>query len=512
MKTKILFLIIAFGIMGCNNETFEEQHHDKQNSNILSHKEINSLIKKRIDEKGEFVWNNENAIVIWSALVHGDSLLSVGYGGHSEAVLDAEKNLAERATLLQSLSLSPDNPELSIQTRSQSTVTKFIAEDKALRVVDIKIEDKKQLERLLANKNLRYVEPSGYQFFSEEEADNFAIDTRSSSEPGNSSGCGYSASVLAEEDYTLVPPGAKVPWNFYIHNIPKAWQYSTGKGITLAIIDTGISPEQKWLNQYFNDGYSQSRYIEKHGVYVDSWSSSATTPDGVDDRCGHGTKMASAATAPRNNDQLPVGIAYNANLVMYRAVKNVVIDSYHEQNGVAKALRELANNKEVKIISMSLGHIFKLSKVADAIKYAHQKGKIIFAAGGTSTSWTSWSGVIFPANMSETLAVTGIKEGEYKRCDICHEGNLIDFTVTMERKNSNKNVPVLSYYNKKASYVGGSSVATASMAGITALIWARHPSWTREQILQKMASSSQFYPTRNEKFGYGNVDVLKAVQ
>ena len=38
------------------------------------------------------------------------------------------------------------------------------------------------------------------------------------------------------------------------------------------------------------------------------------------------------------------------------------------------------------------------------------KGKLIFCAGGTSTSFTTFVGVIFPAWMSETVAVTGLKD------------------------------------------------------------------------------------------------------
>ena len=47
-----------------------------------------------------------------------------------------------------------------------------------------------------------------------------------------------------------------LPWSFDAHNIPQAWNHSTGSGITVAIVDTGLSPQQAWMNQYFNDGYS----------------------------------------------------------------------------------------------------------------------------------------------------------------------------------------------------------------------------------------------------------------
>ncbi|MBL0101620.1 MAG: hypothetical protein IPP49_17630 [Saprospiraceae bacterium] len=44
---------------------------------------------------------------------------------------------------------------------------------------------------------------------------------------------------------------------------------------------------------------------------------------------------------------------------------------------------------------MSIGSPISSSTVSDGIYYAYNKGKMIFAAAGTSYSWTTWYGVIF---------------------------------------------------------------------------------------------------------------------
>jgi hypothetical protein len=44
------------------------------------------------------------------------------------------------------------------------------------------------------------------------------------------------------------------------------------------------------------------------------------------------------------------------------------------------------------------------------------------------------------------------------------------------------------------------------MAGMAALVWSRFPSLTRDQIVNKLASSSSYYPTRNSNFGWGRVN------
>ena len=162
---------------------------------------------------------------------------------------------------------------------------------------------------------------------------------------------------------------------------------------------------------------------------------------------------------------------------------------------------------------MSMGHIFSVGKIEDAVRFAYGKGKLIFCAAGTSTSFTTFVGVIFPAWMSETVAVTGVKEGTtYQACSDCHTGSKVEFTVAMQRSASGNTVPVDSYYENQSDYVGGSSVATATTAGIAALVWSKNPTWTREQVLAKMRQSASFFPNRNNTYGYGNVNAFLAVQ
>ena len=68
------------------------------------------------------------------------------------------------------------------------------------------------------------------------------------------------------------------------------------------------------------------------------------------------------------------------------------------------------------------------------------------------------------------------------------------------------------FYNGDSKYFGGSSVATATTAGIAALVWAKHPWASRAQVLQRLKESAHFYPNKNGDFGYGNIDALRAVR
>ena len=77
---------------------------------------------------------------------------------------------------------------------------------------------------------------------------------------------------------------------------------------------------------------------------------------------------------------------------------------------------------------------------------------------------------------------------------------------------SSRNALTLPMSGNSLTSVGGSSAATATMAGIAALIWSTNPSMSRSTVLQKMKSASAFYPGRNSNFGWGTINVYQAVQ
>ncbi|UCA59162.1 S8/S53 family peptidase [Chryseobacterium rhizoplanae] len=493
MKKTVFFLALFFALNSCTQEELRNENSNIEMSqkNPLTEKQINERINQAIKNEGTFNWKNESDYFLWSAVFRGNRMVSIGFGS-SKDDFDRSK--------------SPDNKNMEeeilnviAKSEGKGSARFLLNSDKYLNQMDVTIEKEETITALRQMKTIRYVEPADYHYFENEAKYN----TTAKSSGSGSSGCGFSTATLSAVDYTSTTPSAKIPWAFTKHNIPDAWSYSTGAGVTIGLIDTGVSPDQTLLGSSFNNGASSGRTISKFGVY---------NADGSADQCGHGTKMASVMAAPRNNAGLPVGVAYNANLIAYRAAENVVLETSSEQNGVKTAFTELGNNTSVKIISMSMGHIFSVGKIEDGVKYAYARGKLIFCAGGTSTSFTNFVGVIFPASMSETQAITGVKEGtSNQKCDVCHSGSQIDFTFQMERASGNT-VPVLSYYNGQADYVGGSSVATAATAGIAALVWAKNPSWTRDQVLNKMRQSATYYPTANSSYGYGNINVLKAVQ
>jgi subtilisin family serine protease len=155
-----------------------------------------------------------------------------------------------------------------------------------------------------------------------------------------------------------------------------------------------------------------------------------------------------------------------------------------------------------------MGKITSSSQLSDAIQYAYGKGKLIFCAAGTSFGWSAgWFGVIFPANLTQVNAVTGVRDNQFNTtCTDCHNGSETDFTIVMEKAANERHPITLATTGDAPSTVGGSSVSTATMAGVAALVWSKFPAYTRDQVLNKLIQSSANYPTRNASLGWGNVN------
>lgn len=469
----------------------------------LSKNEINAQVQSSLDRGEIFNWKNVDDKTLWSAVVQSDSLVSVGYSpAHlvdlEDIIHEIDVKSGEWKAIYDALTnYTLENVKEVTQNQTLELKEILAYGEKPLPYFNVYLSDYETIATLRKMGVVRYVEPMGYG--SEVQLRDF--------------GCGSNVGANAPSaDFSTVSPNAKVSWNYEYMNIEEAWNYSQGDNITLGLIDTGISPSQTKLNSQFASDESTGRYREKHGTYEECWWWWCWN-DGPDDDCGHGTSMAGVMAGPRTDNGSAAGIAYKANLVSVRGTDDVVINSSSEKDGVSDAYYYLGNRGDVKIISASLGDVFYSGQVADAVKYAYNRGKLIFAAAGTSTSWTNWVGVIFPATMSQTTAITGVTDGSsLQRCDNCHSGSQVEFVTVMQRSGNDERTNLtLAQSGTDPSYVGGSSVATATAAGVAALIWAQNPNMSRSQVLQKMKESASNYPARNSQYGWGIINAEDAV-
>jgi subtilisin family serine protease len=479
------------------------------NRDPLSRSELYQEFSEHLERVGVVSWWAYDDFTVWSTALSSDSVISVGYQSegygnidrtiHQIDVESVEWKSAKNSLINYVVSETKRKyPELSIETEDL-----LVFGDKPLPYFNIRIWDYEILANLRNFSVVRYAEPMGFGF-------------ENQGPLRSDSGCGGNSGIAnpSPSDYFTAPQGPRVSWNFIDMKIHKAWKAgSRGNGITMGIIDTGISSDQAKLNSQFSGGLSGSRTVERYGFHDPCFLFFFCENDGIDDLCGHGTNMAGTAAGPASSDGSFAGVAFQSNLIGIRATEDVIHDSSAEQDGVSDAFTFLGNRADVDIISMSMGNLFSSGQITDAINFAYNQGKMIFTAAGTSFEFTSFVGVIFPATLSNTIAVTGTKTGSpMEKCTSCHSGSQVDFVVTMEdRNNSDRRPLTLSNSGNDPNYTGGSSVATATAAGIAALVWSNDLTQSREDVLEALKNASNFYPARNGDFGWGKINAQAAV-
>lgn len=460
----------------------------------LSQQELDRAVISMLEARNDFRWQWVDLKTLWSATLYNDHSVSIGYKPADMGDIDAVIHSIDiqspewRAVHDALLALVVDG--LNKDARVKVTLADILVEDDpVLPIITLRLTNKELITQLYNLENVRYIEPLDYW-------PAVASDDRSTS------GCSPSTYSLNSADYSTITPNAALPWNFNNHSIPAAWNSAQGQGITVGVIDAGLSSAQPYVGASFNDGASNVGR---------TFTASATLGTSAYTTCSHGTSMAGQAVGPRNNGGASTGVAYKSNLRFIRASEDVVLDKSSERSAVKNALIAMGNDPAVRVVSMSVGTPFSYTALSDGVNYAYGKGKLVMAAGGTSFSWTSWWGVIYPAAYSNCVAVTGVKENGSK-CASCHDGSQIDLTICMERtSDSNRNSLSLSPSGATPSYIGGSSSATATAAGIAALVWSAKPTATRAQVLNCLTSTAQFAGAPNGSKGYGNINANAAV-
>lgn len=511
MRRILIPLLIVAVLFGCRREeltppsTTDQGEILQERSDPSPVPEGDPLEREALDQKligllqerDDFQWAWVDLHTLWSALQYNDHSLSIGYRPANVGDIDAIihtidiRSGAWRAVhdaLLERI-LAEVNRDRKVAPLTLTDI--LVEDDPVLPIITIRTTDKRVLTMLHNLQNVRYVEPLDYW----PEAWTDAAER-------STSGCSQSTTALNSADVSTITPNARLPWNFGLHNIPFAWEQATGAGLTVGVIDAGLSTSQSLLGSGFNNGASNV------GRTV---TASATLGSTAYNSCSHGTSMAAQAVGPRNNMGGTTGVAYHSGLRFIRASEDVVLDKSSERTAVKNALVAMGNDQSVRVVSMSIGTPFSYGVLNDGVNYAHGNGKLLMAAAGTSFGWTSWWGVIYPARYAKCVAVTGVKENG-ARCSSCHDGSQVMYTVVMERNaSSSRNSVTLPVSGSAPTYIGGSSSATATAAGIAALVWSADPARSREQVLQCMTSTAQFANGASSSKGFGNLNAAAAV-
>ncbi|MEG5140425.1 MULTISPECIES: S8 family serine peptidase [unclassified Microcoleus] len=279
--------------------------------------------------------------------------------------------------------------------------------------------------------------------------------------------------------FPALPDLGGTNWALDVINAPEVWnQNITGNGIVVAVVDSGVDYTHPDLdgNIWRNPGEIAGNGIDDdRNGYIDDirgWDFVWGDNDPMDTSFeGHGTHIAGAIAAERNNFGI-TGIAYNAKIMPVRVLSAF---GSGQTNNVAAGIRYAADNG-ADVINLSLGSDSLSDNVVnEAIQYANNKGSVVIMAAGNS-------GDIQPAYPARNANRWGIAVGS------------IDVTGRMDDDSNRAGSRPLDYvvapgvdiysttpYDSYETY-SGTSMATAQVSGVAALVLNANPNLTPAQV------------------------------
>lgn len=276
-------------------------------------------------------------------------------------------------------------------------------------------------------------------------------------------------------------------------SINSAWDYATGRGIKVALVDTGVDLTHEDLIQNIYMSYD---------CITESSPSKIYTP--------HGTKCAGTIAAVRNNGKGIAGVAPDAKLMVVSTdtTGNEVYDKIAK--GICWAYKNGAD-----IISLSLtikGSSAKISKAIDKafLNGRNGKGCIVVTSAGNQNKTVTYPGYL----RKDILAIGSINNAGIRRSDSCFGDSLFLMAPGDQI--------FTTFPNNEYGYYNGTSAACPHVSGVAALILERNPALTHSQVREILGKSTKKvgnlpYNVNNEfgkwnkYYGYGLIDAYKAV-
>ena len=267
-------------------------------------------------------------------------------------------------------------------------------------------------------------------------------------------------------------------------DVPEAWTTTTGTGITVAVLDTGM--------------FTAHRDLDAVPV-VSPWNEIDGSTD-ITDGNGHGTHVIGEIAAETNNGQGIAGIAPGVTIMPVK-----VLDA--AGNGDFSDLLDAIDYARVhgaQVISMSL--VGSPSRAAvnwfqPTINAAHAAGITMVAAAGNSGDST----VGYPCAFVHVLCVAATDDADAKAPFSVHN-QYVDIAAP--------GVNIVSTFNTGGyAYMSGTSMSTPHVAAVAALVRAAHPGDTVDQVDAALLTTAVDLGSagRDDVFGWGRVDAAAAV-
>ncbi len=283
------------------------------------------------------------------------------------------------------------------------------------------------------------------------------------------------------------PAGQEIPWGISRINADTAQTQVDETGVNVAIIDTGLDMDHEDLGGLFVWGYSYYEQGASGGWFgsapIVEAECTTANPNPCNDDNNHGTHVAGTIAAQDNTVGV-LGVAPDVNLYIFKALDS---DGSGAYSAIAGSITKATDGPDgvagtaddADVISMSLGGSSGTVELENAINYALNNGVVVVAATGNDGASTP----SYPAAYPGVIKVGAI--------DV--NNNIASFSNRGEDLFA-PGVDVLSSISTGGyDRYDGTSMATPHVAGVVALAWAAHPTYTADQIKQLVISSQDSF-------------------
>lgn len=286
-----------------------------------------------------------------------------------------------------------------------------------------------------------------------------------------------------EPDAVVRKSGESIPWGVARIKAPDVWSTTTGAGVKVAVLDTGIDP--------FHEDLSPA------GGY-NAFDGSSNYADGD----GHGTHVSGTVAALLQNG---VGVAGVSPSVSLYAVKVLDDSGYGTISSVVTGIQWAVENG-MRVVNMSLGTSSDSTTLREAVDAAYANGTgvlLVAAAGNSGNRAGKGDNINYPAKYASVIAV-GATDSSDKRASFSSTGPALELMAP------GVSIPSTLPGNSYGSY-SGTSMATPHVSGAAALVMAANPDWTAGQVRDRLNATAEKIGDDPNKYGNGLVNVASAL-
>ncbi|MGA5496975.1 type VII secretion-associated serine protease mycosin [Streptomyces cinereoruber] len=291
------------------------------------------------------------------------------------------------------------------------------------------------------------------------------------------------------------------PWPLQRVLLDELWQDTKGKGVRVAVIDTGVDDVNPQLRTAV-DAKAGKDYLKPDKKNPSPGDEKRGKTDGTVDEIGHGTKVAGIIAARPRKGTGFVGLAPEATIIPIR--QNDEKNS-GKTDTMAQAI-DWAVAKNAHVINISQDTTQALSPdstLARAVANAISKGVVVVASAGNDGMDGTLKNT-YPAAFPGVLAVAS-SDRNNERAAFSQSGTFVGVAAP--------GVDIVSTVPGGGQCVdNGTSFSAPYVAGVAALLRAKYPKWTPAQIVARIEQTAvRSVNGHDNHVGWGVVDPVRAL-